>query len=139
MKTTALAAALLICSGSLAFAQSTGTTSGTAGTHNGTMATSPSSSSMGSGSTGGTHSGTTSSMNSGATGGTAGSSTAMSGSTHPISSEDQLKSELKAKGYSDISNVKHEGNKYTANAKQDGKSVKVQVDASNGTVTKEGG
>jgi len=63
----------------------------------------------------------------------------MSGSSHQITSEDQVKSELKAKGYTDISNVKHNGNSYTANAKQDGKSVKVEVDASNGTVTKEGG
>jgi len=123
MKITALAAALLLCGGSVALAQ-TSSTSGTTGTHGGTMATSPSSSS---------------SMGSGTSGSSAGSTSAMSGSSHQITSDDQVKSELQAKGYTDISNIKHSGNKYTANAKQDGKSVKVQVDASSGTVTKEGG
>ena len=53
----------------------------------------------------------------------------------PITSESQLKQDLQAKGYSDVSDVKHEGNYYTATAKHSGQNVKLRVDASSGMVT----
>ncbi len=112
----ALSAAFLLCGSGLAFAQ-TSATHGT-GTTGSSMSTTPST----------TGSGSTAGMTSGAT--------RLSG---PISSESQLKEDLQAKGYSDISDVKHEGNYYTANAKQGGHSVKLRVDASNGMVTQQPG
>ena len=53
----------------------------------------------------------------------------------PITSEGQLKQGLQANGYSDVSDVKHEGNYYTATAKHSGQNVKLRVDASSGMVT----
>ena len=64
---------------------------------------------------------------------------AATSSSHAMTSESDVKKQLQAQGYSDVSNVKQEGDHYTANAKQDGKSVKVRVDASSGMVTKEQG
>jgi hypothetical protein len=63
------------------------------------------------------------------------SDSTMSGITGPITSEGQLKQDLQAKGYSDISNIRHEGSYYTANAKQNGQSVRLRVDANSGMVT----
>ena len=57
----------------------------------------------------------------------------------PIHSDNDLKQTLLAKGYADVHDIKHEGGHYTAEATQDSKPVKVQVDAGNGRVTKEGG
>lgn len=57
----------------------------------------------------------------------------------PIHNENDLKQTLLAKGYAGVHSIKHEGDHYTAEATQDTKSVKVQVNAANGRVTKEGG
>lgn len=118
---TVFSAALLL-GGSMALAQTAGPTGGSS--HgSGTMGTSP---------------GAPSSM------GTSGSGTGMSSggatsSGHRMASESDVRKQLQAEGYSDISNVKHDGDHYTANAKQDGKSVKVRVDATSGMVTKDQG
>ena len=78
--------------------------------------------SMGAGSTAGTTSGSASSQLGG-----------------PVANENQLKKDLQAKGYSDISDIRHEDNYYTAAAKQGGHNVKLRVDASNGMVTQQPG
>ena len=113
---TVCCGALLL--GGMALAQTSGSTSGS-----GTM--SPST-------------GTTSSMGKGS-GSTGMSSSGATSSSHRMTSESDVKKQLQAQGYSDVSGVKQEGDHYTANAKQDGKSVKVRVDASSGMVTKEQG
>jgi hypothetical protein len=51
----------------------------------------------------------------------------------------KVREDLMSKGYSDISNLKHEGNHWTADAKENGKSVKVNVDSATGNITKMGG
>lgn len=53
--------------------------------------------------------------------------------------EDQVKQLLKDQGYSDISNVKHSGNDFTASAKKNGSEMHVTVDAQNGMVTPKAG
>ena len=101
----------------MAMAQTTSTT----GTTN-TMSTSPSTSSSG---------------------GLSSHSNATSGSAaptgHRITSEADVKQQLQAEGYSDITNVKREGDHYSANAKQNGETVNLRVDASSGMVSKERG
>lgn len=122
LTTAALSAAFLLCGSGLAFAQSSAT-HGTTGTTGNSMSTTPSASpSMGSGSTADMTSGSASSQLGG-----------------PVTNESQLKKDLQAKGYSDISDIRHEGNYYTAAAKQGGHSVKLRVDASNGSVMQQPG
>lgn len=50
-------------------------------------------------------------------------------------SESQVKELLKERGYSDVSDVRKDGNAFTAKAKQGDRSTNVRVDAQQGTVT----
>lgn len=51
----------------------------------------------------------------------------------------QVKNLLKDQGYSDISNVKHNGNEFTASAKKNGSEHNVTVDAQSGMVSPQAG
>lgn len=53
--------------------------------------------------------------------------------------EKQVKNLLKDQGYSDISNVKHKGNEFTASAKKNGSEQHVTVDAQSGMVSPQAG
>jgi Peptidase propeptide and YPEB domain len=50
-------------------------------------------------------------------------------------SESQVKDLLKQRGYSDVSDVRKDGDHFSANAKQAGQDVKLKIDAEQGTVT----
>ena len=50
-------------------------------------------------------------------------------------SEDQVKDLLKQRGYSDVSDVKKDGDNFKAEAKQAGRDVKLKVDGKEGIVT----
>ena len=52
-------------------------------------------------------------------------------------SEDQVKNLLRERGYSDVSDVKRDGNTVTAKAKQNDHEIRVRVDAQTGTVTQQ--
>ncbi len=52
-------------------------------------------------------------------------------------SEDQAKNLLRERGYSDVSDVKRDGNTINAKAKQNDREVRVRVDAQTGTVTQQ--
>lgn len=52
-------------------------------------------------------------------------------------SEDQAKTLLRERGYSDVSDVKRDGNTINAKAKQNDREVRVRVDAQTGTVTQQ--
>lgn len=56
-------------------------------------------------------------------------------SNQPKLTEDQVKNMLKKHGYSDVSDVKSQGNDFTADAKQNGQKMKLKVDAQSGVVT----
>jgi hypothetical protein len=49
--------------------------------------------------------------------------------------EDSVKSLLEAQGYTNVKDVDKKGNKFTADAKKNGKSVKLNVDAKSGKIT----
>lgn len=50
-------------------------------------------------------------------------------------SDNTIKSELHAKGYTDVSHIHHHGNKVTATAKKNGTKVRVIMNAQTGQVT----
>jgi len=70
---------------------------------------------------------------------TSSTTTTTSGMRYGANDMNQVRQDLMSKGYSDISNLKHEGNHWTADAKENGKSVKLTVDSATGNVTKMGG
>ena len=49
--------------------------------------------------------------------------------------EDSVKSLLEAQGYTNVQDVDKKGNMFTADAKKNGKSVKLNVDAKSGKIT----
>ncbi|WP_158295501.1 PepSY domain-containing protein [Crenalkalicoccus roseus] len=51
--------------------------------------------------------------------------------------EDQVRSLLRARGYTDISDVERDGDTVSAKAKRDGREVRLRVDTSTGTVTQQ--
>jgi hypothetical protein len=51
--------------------------------------------------------------------------------------EDQVRSLLRARGYTDISDLERDGNTVSAKAKQDGREVRLRVDTSTGMVTQQ--
>lgn len=52
-------------------------------------------------------------------------------------SEDQVKNLLRERGYSDVSDVKRDGNTVSAKAKQNDREIRVRVDAQTGIVTQQ--
>lgn len=49
--------------------------------------------------------------------------------------EDSVKAMLQAQGYTDVKDVDKKGNQFTADAKKNGKSVKLNVDAQSGKIS----
>lgn len=58
-----------------------------------------------------------------------------SGATSGPMNADGVKAMLQAQGYTDVKSVDKKGNLFTADAKKDGKSVKVNVDANTGRIS----
>jgi Peptidase propeptide and YPEB domain len=56
------------------------------------------------------------------------------GQSGTILSESDVHSKLQADGYSNVSGLKREGNKYSAKAMKDGREVSLSIDARNGKV-----
>ena len=144
-----MAAAFMAGTASLAYAQST---SGSPSTSGGATSGQYSSGAGGSGQTGADRSssqtgsgmsagqsGASSTTGQGATGSTAGqpgttSGASSTGGSMPRMDESQVKSLLQTQGYSDVSNVKRDGDRFELQAKKDGKVQRLEVDARTGSV-----
>ena len=56
------------------------------------------------------------------------------GQSGTILSESDVRTKLRAEGYSSISDLKREGNKYSARATKDGRQMSLSIDARTGAV-----